>query len=218
MAATTITTGAVASATSISNATDMAGKISITMTATAGIAATINFNSANPYGTAAVQVILTPTNLAAAQDVRKVYISSTTTTTFVISIIAGCAVSAHTYNYHVIETQTSNGTFGAITVTGTNWLVASQSRSESTDVAGIVTIQSPNPATAPATITFPFGSTSAAFTVAPIVVLTPLSIDAADALNRIYVTSSTTAFTLNLTAVIKVAAPYSYSYHVIETQ
>src|SRR3990172_7539095 len=113
MALPTIAIGAGSTAVAITNATDVAGNLSI----------------------------ITPTNAAAALDMNKIYVSSTTTTTFDLSIKAGCAASAHTYTYHIIETQAGNGSgsFPGLSYGGVPaW--ASAVVTQGTDVAGRITI------------------------------------------------------------------------------
>src|SRR3989304_8766208 len=143
MALPTIAIGAGSTAVAITNATDVAGNLSITTKVTAGIAATITFGYAyNDIGggLSAAQIIITPTNAAAALDMNKIYVSSTTTTTFDLSIKAGCAASAHTYTYHIIETQAGNGSgsFPGLSYGGVPaW--ASAVVTQGTDVAGGIT-------------------------------------------------------------------------------
>lgn len=213
MAAVTITTGPEAMASSVANATDIAGSISITTTPVAGIICTLNYGTTTPYadigsGLSACQVIITPTNADAATDMDKIYISSNTTTGFVVSMLATCIVSAHTYNYHVIETQATNGSFGAITTT--TYAAGSQSRSNCTDVAGRVTILTTS---ASGSVTFPFGYT---YTTAPIVIISPLNASHFST-NLIYVTSTINDFTIHVTSPGGVYT-LKYAYHCIETQ
>lgn len=86
--------------TSISNATDIAGAISITTTTSTG-SATITFNRS--YAIPPI-VLLTPTNQNAAADISRVWVTSTTTT-FTIHFAASIAANSKTFNYLVIETQ-----------------------------------------------------------------------------------------------------------------
>lgn len=96
-------------AASLTNATDVAGKISLT-TGTAGWAVgtqiTITYNK--PYTTPPV-VILTPTNALAAGafNVKNAFVTSNFTTFFTINFGFAETVSAkiYTWNYYIIETQ-----------------------------------------------------------------------------------------------------------------
>lgn len=90
---------------SLSNATDVAGNITILTTAAAG-SVTILFDKS--YSVAPL-VILTATNEASASDFEKVWVT-TTLSSFTINFnnIGGFfppIASVHTYSYHVIETQ-----------------------------------------------------------------------------------------------------------------
>lgn len=93
---------------SVSNATDVAGHISLTLgtigTLAAGEQTKINFNTA--YNVAPI-VVVTPTNATAAsnQSVFGVYVTSTTTDFSINFATAGVALASLTYNYQVIETQ-----------------------------------------------------------------------------------------------------------------
>lgn len=98
--APTIATGAASTAASLTSATDMAGKISISTNTTTGVGATITFNKT--YTTAPV-VILTPTNNPAAVDMTKTYVTSTTST-FVVNFTSPLS-NDKTYNYIIVETQ-----------------------------------------------------------------------------------------------------------------
>lgn len=92
---------------SVSNATDNAGNISLTLgtvTLSSGEQVKINFNKA--YAVAPI-VQLMPTNAAAVNNdiLFGVYITSTTTYFSVNFATAGTALAALTWNYTVIETQ-----------------------------------------------------------------------------------------------------------------
>lgn len=82
---------------SLSNATDVAGKITITPAVAPGNVI-VTFNQSDAV---APIIIVTPTNAAAGQ-IAKVYV---TTTTFTINFTVSSNTNHHTYNYHVIETQ-----------------------------------------------------------------------------------------------------------------
>lgn len=85
---------------SLSNATDVAGNISILPTLAAG-SVTFTFNKS--YSVAPI-VLLTPTNDVSANDIAKVWVT-TSTTTFTVNFSTFALTSAHTFSYHVIETQ-----------------------------------------------------------------------------------------------------------------
>lgn len=85
---------------SLSNATDIAGNLTIVTTAAAG-SITIQFNKA--YAVAPI-VNITPTSTNAAIDLNKLYIT-TTTTGFTLNFSASPSANTKTYNYFVIETQ-----------------------------------------------------------------------------------------------------------------
>lgn len=84
---------------SITNCTDIAGKLNIVTTAATGTV-TITFNQV--YATAPT-IMLTATNALAATDFNKVFVSSTTGG-FVINFIVAAGAGSHTFNYFVIET------------------------------------------------------------------------------------------------------------------
>ncbi len=200
----TITTGAVGSASSRTNATDVAGHVSVTSTGAAGVGATITFG----FAYVSPIVVITPTNQDAATDMDKMYVT-TTTGTFVINFRGTPIASAHTYDYHVIETQSSNSsTLPAMS--GTTYTTFS--RTNSTDVAGNVDITT---TTAAGTVTVPFTNTYAN----PIVIVSPISGPSALAMPLMYITSTTTGFTIHIAANAGAAGgTCKYSYHVIETQ
>ena len=85
---------------SLSNATDIAGNLTIATTAAAG-SITIQFNKA--YAIAPI-VNITPTSANSATDMTKLYIT-TSTTGFTLNFSASPAANTKTYNYFVIETQ-----------------------------------------------------------------------------------------------------------------
>ncbi len=85
---------------SISNATDIAGNLSIVTTAAAG-SVTITFNRV--YAAAPI-VQITPTNANAAADINKLFITKTTTG-FTLNFSASPAANTKTFNYIVIETN-----------------------------------------------------------------------------------------------------------------
>ncbi len=94
-----IAIGAAATAASLSNATDAAGKISITTNTTAGVGATITFNKV--YAVAPV-VIITPTNANAAAQMVSAQVNITSTTTaFVVNFGAAPTATVKTFNYVV---------------------------------------------------------------------------------------------------------------------
>lgn len=93
---------------SVSNATDTAGKLSLTTgslaTPAAGVQTTVNFNKT--YNVAPI-VTLTPTNANAAGGVStlQTFVTSTTSGFSINFGIAGAATTTYTWNYMVIETQ-----------------------------------------------------------------------------------------------------------------
>ena len=84
----------------LSNATDVAGNVSIIPVSNTVGSVTILFNKS--YSSAPI-VILSPTNVNAANDISKVWVT-TTSTSFTINFIQTFDTSAHTFSYHVIET------------------------------------------------------------------------------------------------------------------
>ncbi|MES2139475.1 MAG: hypothetical protein V4511_07180 [Bacteroidota bacterium] len=85
----------------LSNATDVAGNISFSPNSiSAGDVSAVFTKS---YSVAPI-VVITPTNAAAASDITKIWVT-TTTTGFTINFGALSANAAHTFSYHVIETQ-----------------------------------------------------------------------------------------------------------------
>lgn len=92
---------------SLSNATDVAGKLSLTTGSAAfasGIQCTVTFNKA--YAVAPI-VVITPTNANAASTavIQQIFITTTTTTFSINFGVADLASVARTWMYHVIETQ-----------------------------------------------------------------------------------------------------------------
>lgn len=98
----TATTSYVIGSQSLSNATDMAGKINILPTATAG-SVTVTFSK--PFTTAPI-VVISPTSALGASQMAsaQVYVTSTTTT-FTVNFGAAPTAVSRTYNYLIIETQ-----------------------------------------------------------------------------------------------------------------
>ena len=89
------------SSQSLLNATDIAGNITFTPTSIAAVGSiTIVFDK--PYVTAPI-VVISPTNITAATDLTKVFVSSTISG-FSVNFVAGCTAAAHNFSYHVIET------------------------------------------------------------------------------------------------------------------
>lgn len=215
MALPTLTAGAQGSVPSASNATDIAGSFTITTTAVAGIICTLNYGYAYVdvgSGLSACQVILTPTNANAATDMDKIYISSNTTTGFVVSSRTGCVNGGvHTYNYHVIETQSGNGTgsFPGLTFTGA-WATATVT--QGTDIAGRITATVPSPTNG--TISIAFGRS---YVTAPIVVLQAYDTGAAQDIAKWWVSSTTTTLVIHFAAGMA-SKNVTFAYHVIETQ
>jgi len=84
----------------VGNATDVAGKISVTTTAAAGNL-TVSFNIS--YDVDPI-VIITPTDALAAADMTQVYVTSSINS-FVINFGTSTQTGIHTYNYSIIETH-----------------------------------------------------------------------------------------------------------------
>jgi hypothetical protein len=84
---------------SLSNATDVAGKITIIPAVATG---SVTFSFDKSY--VAPIIIITPTNVAAAGQIANVYVT-TSTSTFTINFTFSSNTNPHTYNYQVIETQ-----------------------------------------------------------------------------------------------------------------
>ncbi len=89
------------SAQNLSNATDVAGNISFSPVAISVGSVSVIFNKS--YSVAPI-VVLTPTNANAAADIAKIWVT-TTTTSFTVNFSATFDTSAHTFSYHVVETQ-----------------------------------------------------------------------------------------------------------------
>ncbi len=104
--APTVATGAASTAVALTNATDVAGNISITTNTTAGVGATVTFNKT--YTTAPIVVIVPAgangANAATQMVSAKIYVTSTTST-FVINFGAAPTATVKTFSYKVIETQ-----------------------------------------------------------------------------------------------------------------
>lgn len=107
--APTVTTNANAgtgATSSVSNATDVAGKLALTLGTLPllGVQTTVNFNKA--YATAPI-ISLTPANvLAASNSVSKQIFVSSSTSGFSINFgVGGTATEAYSWHYHIIETQ-----------------------------------------------------------------------------------------------------------------
>ncbi len=97
------------------------------------------------------------------------------------------------------------------TVTGvTNYVIGSQSLSNATDVAGNISI-APTFSDGSVTVTF-----NKSYSVAPIVILTPTNVASVN--DKVWITTTTNGFTVNIIKVTIDVTPHTYSYHVIETQ
>ncbi|MGV8946330.1 MAG: beta strand repeat-containing protein [Lutibacter sp.] len=88
-------------AQSLTNATDVAGNISVTLSATATSSITVIFNKV--YAVAPI-VVITATNDIAANDMSKVFVTSDTGS-FTLNFFFTPLALTHTFSYHVIETQ-----------------------------------------------------------------------------------------------------------------
>lgn len=95
------TTTSNTTAQSLSNATDVAGNVSLTPANNQLGFITINFNKS--YSVPPI-VLITPTDGFAAAEISKVWVT-TTISSFSINFNALVAPVPHTYSYHVIETQ-----------------------------------------------------------------------------------------------------------------
>ncbi len=90
---------------SVSNATDVAGKLELvtgTITLAAGTQITVNFNTA--YSLAPI-VVITPNNVTAAQAAVAAYVTSTTAGFSVNFAVASTGTQTFDWFYYVIETQ-----------------------------------------------------------------------------------------------------------------
>jgi hypothetical protein len=113
-------------------------------------------------------------------------------------------------NSHLKSTQTTAPTIAADAGAGTG---ATASLARATDVAGEITINTGTLGLSTgsyATITF-----NKTYNVAPIVVLTPASSTLS---TSVYVTATTTTFSVNFAIAGGIASTYVLNYHVIETQ
>lgn len=103
---TTVSANAGTGATgSVSNATDVAGRVQLVsgaLSLLSGAQITVNFNIA--FNTAPI-VVLSPANLAAGANVAAYYVTSSTSGFTINFGIAGGAALTYQWNYHVIETQ-----------------------------------------------------------------------------------------------------------------
>lgn len=118
-------------------------------------------------------------------------------------------------NSHLKSTQTASTTIAATANAGTG---ATASLTTATDVAGSLELDLGTLSLstgAQAIVTF-----SKAYNIAPIVVITPINGAAASnaAAFGIYVTSSTTTFTINFASAGVALSTLQWNYHVIETQ
>lgn len=85
----------------VTNSTDIAGNLTFTPSSFAAVGnLTVIFDKA--YATPPI-VVISPTNVAAANDLTKIYITSSTTG-FIVNFTAGCSATSHNFSYHVIET------------------------------------------------------------------------------------------------------------------
>ena len=209
------TTGLTSTAASVAQGTDIAGVVSFTP-GNALNGTLINLTFGYSYTTSPI-VVFSAANPAAKALYAYIYSNSGTrgtasTTEFTLdSTINGnnFAASSCAFNYHIIETQSANGTFGPITTTTYN--AGAQARFNCTDVAGNVEIV---PTLAAGTVTFPFAN---AYAVAPIVIISPIDSIAPGMMLKVWVSSTVNDFTINCNAPL-VADAFQFAYHVIETQ
>ena len=111
-------------------------------------------------------------------------------------------------NGHWTSQQTN-----APTITGATGKTTAQAITNATDVAGMISFTTDNPAGSADQVSVTFNS---AYSTAPIVVLTAANGDAGG--SDVYVTSTATAFTVNFDSVPSNDTEYEYYYQVIETE
>ncbi|MCE2504668.1 MAG: hypothetical protein J4G05_11530, partial [Chlorobi bacterium] len=111
-------------------------------------------------------------------------------------------------NGHWTSQQTN-----APTITGATGKTTAQAITNATDVAGMISFTTDNPAGSAAQVSVTFNS---AYSTAPIVVLTAANGDAGG--SDVYVTSTATAFTVNFDSAPSNDTEYEYYYQVIETE
>jgi hypothetical protein len=87
----------------VAGSNDTRGRVNITMGTSpgTGVLATVTF--ASPYTVSPASLVITPATAQAGVNAVQVYVSSLSTTGFVLSVnVAGTATNVHGYYYHVI--------------------------------------------------------------------------------------------------------------------
>jgi hypothetical protein len=191
-----------------SKCTDIAGCVTTAPSSiTSSIAGTCSFGYA--YATAPI-VVFSAADSIAASNTNKWW-SNSSTSMFNLSANEN-KPDANIFNYHIIETQSVNGSapFGAITL----FNATTASVSNGTDVAGNASVTlSSSGAQQTAQITFGY-----AYATPPIVILSPTNAAAAAAMTWVFATSTTTYFSIIFRTGYGVIGTYTYTYHIIETQ
>lgn len=116
---------------------------------------------------------------------------------------------------HIVSNQVATTT---VTINANAGTGASASLANATDVAGKVAITSGALSLASGTqATISFGNS---YSIAPIVIITPADANGAiaESVLGVYVTSTTSGFSINLNAALTLGSTYSWNYMVIETQ
>ena len=192
-----------------SKCTDIAGCVTTAPSSiTSSIAGTCSFGYA--YATAPI-VVFSPADSASAGNVNNWW-SNSSTSMFNLSANEN-KPDANIFNYHIIETQSVNGSapFNGVTLTNTS----TASISNGTDTAGNISISFAFTGGAQNTA-FTFGYT---YATPPIVVISPTKAAAAAAMKVTFVNSTTTGFSINMKPPgVPTTATCTYAYHVIETQ
>lgn len=201
----------------LSNATDVAGKVSLDFTAL-GVASNfpVVFGRAYSSSLNPVTVILSAANLSAAQDMANVCVQGITSDGYTMFTICFNAkynnIDIHEYFYHVFESQQNNATGSFAIATGT--AATGSSVTQGTDMCGVIEM-TPILLTTDVGCTLTYGRS---YATAPIVLFTPKINPGAEDITRVWQGSSTTTtFTLDL-ATGCTANTHRYAYHVIETQ
>lgn len=200
-------TGGMAVDPVLTNATDVAGHISLTLNNSEASTAVVTFGYT--YATAPI-VILTATNPATATQIIYWWVTSTQTT-FTINISATMTTGDYSWNYHVFETQSANAT-GSFAITGTSG-ITTVTHSNGTDVAGIINLTPSSAGAAVATKTYGYSCNY------PQIVFTAGNEIAATHILSAYTvpgTGTTTTHTFNLAA--GSAVLHTYHYHIFDTE
>jgi len=201
----------------LSNATDVAGHVTLDFNAT-GVASNFPVVFGYPYSSSLnpVTVILSAANDLAAQDMNCVFVQGITSDAYTMFTICFNAnytnIGTHEYNYHVFESQKDNATGStfAIAIGGGSTLATV---TQGTDMCGVLDITTKTTAGVGCTLTYGYQ-----YAVAPIVLFTPKITTGAVDITRVYQGSSTVNnFTIDIDAGCT-ANNHRYMYHIIETQ